>query len=167
MKEYNRVNNPCVDIHLTNLALATYPKKIGNYALDRWFQFGSIAIASYLSRLTLPSEVRSMKLLNQKLHLSRQQACKLKFKLRKLISCFCCICTNHTALKADGWGYSETSGSEVSKPKFEFTGSQACLAVIMIADRDRTLYFSKSITQRIKTLFSLKALRRKHGAATE
>ena len=165
MKEYNRVNNPCVDIHLTNLALATYPKKIGNDALDRWFQFGSIAIASYLSRLTLPSEARCIKLLNQKLHFSRQQACKLKFKLRKLISCFCCICTNHTALKADGWGYSETSGSEVSKPKFECTGLLGS-----DYDRDRTLYLSKSITQRIKiqeTLFSLKALRTKHGAATE
>ena len=33
-----------------------------------------------------------------------EQACKLKFKLGELISCFCCVHTSHTAFEADSWG---------------------------------------------------------------
>ena len=51
------------------------------------------------------------------------QACKLKFSLRELISCFCCIQISHVALKADSQGGNGTStGSELSQLKFEFTG---------------------------------------------
>ena len=36
------------------------------------------------------------------------QACKLKFRLRALISCFCCVQTSHVALIADSRGNSGT-----------------------------------------------------------
>ena len=36
------------------------------------------------------------------------QACKLKFKLRELISCFCCVQTSHAAPEADSRGNSGT-----------------------------------------------------------
>ena len=45
--------------------------------------------------------------------------CKLKFKLRELISCFCCVHTSHMALEADSQGSSGTlTGNEVSQLKF-------------------------------------------------
>ena len=54
--------------------------------------------------------------------IAHNQACKFKFKSRKLISCFCRIYTSHAALKADSWGSSGIyTESEVSQPKFEFT----------------------------------------------
>ena len=34
------------------------------------------------------------------------QACELKLKLREPVSCFCCVQTSHTALKADSQGSS-------------------------------------------------------------
>ena len=55
--------------------------------------------------------------------LDNQQACKLKFRLRELISCLCCVQTNHAANIADSWGIGGTwTGSEFSQPKFELTG---------------------------------------------
>ena len=54
---------------------------------------------------------------------SDYQACKSKFKLIELISCFSFVCTSHTALEADSRVSSGTStGSELSQPKSEFTG---------------------------------------------
>ena len=51
------------------------------------------------------------------------QACRLRFKLRDLISCFCCAHTCHTTIDTDSRGSSKTlTVSEVSQPKFEFTG---------------------------------------------
>ena len=35
---------------------------------------------------------------------SSDQACKLRFRLRELISCFCCVQTSPVALKADSRG---------------------------------------------------------------
>ena len=54
---------------------------------------------------------------------SNGQACKLKFRLRDLISWLCCVQTSHAALKADSRGSSGTqTGNELSQSKFEFTG---------------------------------------------
>ena len=54
---------------------------------------------------------------------SYDHACKLKNRLRELISCLCCVQTSHMALKADSRGNSETkTGSELSQPKFELPG---------------------------------------------
>ena len=39
---------------------------------------------------------------------SHDQAYKLKFRLRELISCFCCVQTSHAALKSDSQGRSGT-----------------------------------------------------------
>ena len=38
------------------------------------------------------------------IRITDRQAYKLKFKVRELISCFCCIHTSHTALEADSQG---------------------------------------------------------------
>ena len=40
--------------------------------------------------------------------INRDQACKLKVKLREFISCFCCIQISHAVLKADSQGSSGT-----------------------------------------------------------
>ena len=42
------------------------------------------------------------------LSVAHHQACKLKFKLIELISCFCCVHTSHMALEADSRGSSGT-----------------------------------------------------------
>ena len=60
---------------------------------------------------------------NHALRLGDYQLCKVKFKLRELISCFCCAQTSHADLEADSRGSGRTqTGSELSQLKFEFTG---------------------------------------------
>ena len=57
-----------------------------------------------------------LNLSNQKTHprpswrclLSYWQACRLRFMLRELIFCFCCVRTSHAALEADSHGSSGT-----------------------------------------------------------
>ena len=54
--------------------------------------------------------------------LHNEQACKLKFRLRMLISLFCCDQTSHAALIAEHLGSSWTwTGNELSQPTFEFS----------------------------------------------
>ena len=51
-----------------------------------------------------PREVFNARSTFHEKDLCREQACKLKFKLRELVSCFCCVQTSHVVLEADSPG---------------------------------------------------------------
>ena len=58
-----------------------------------------------------------------------RQACKLKFRLRDLISCFCGIQTGKAALNADAAKAAAEHKQEVSSLNLNFS-LQACLSVV-------------------------------------